>query len=111
ALVLDLAGLVAVGLLVNAALARLYRNWTQEAFTAGSIAYLAFFLVVLVGATLAQLLVGRTDLTRNHRGLSVALWVPLLLGALALDAASRWVVLPKAGDLLSADIVSEAPAG
>jgi len=111
ALVLDLAGLVAVGLWVNAALARLYRNWAQDAFTAGSISYLVLFLVVLIGATLAQLLVGRTDLTRNHRALSVALWVPLLLGALALDAVSRWVVSPKATDLLGADAVYQAPAG
>ncbi|HEV7667700.1 MAG TPA: hypothetical protein VGS22_04185 [Thermoanaerobaculia bacterium] len=110
-LVLDLAGLVAVGFWVNAALARLYRNWAQDAFTVGSISFLVLFLVVLIGATLAQLLVGRTDLARNHRALSIALWVPLLLGALALDAASRWVVSPKVGDLLSADIVSEAPAG
>lgn len=110
-LALDLAGLVVVGLLVNAALARLYRNWAQDAFAVGSIFYLVFFLIVLIFATLAQLLVGRTDLARNHRALSIALWVPLLLGALALDAAARWVVSPKVGDLVAANAVYEAPAG
>ncbi len=111
ALVLDLAGLVAVGFLVWAALTRLHHNWAQDAFGVGLIAFLALTLAALVGASLAQLLVGRTDLARSHRVLSIALWVPLLLGALALDAASRWVVSPKASDLLRADAVSEAPAG
>lgn len=111
ALGLDLAGLLAVGFLVWTALTRLYRTWAQDAFTIGAISYLVLFLIVLIGATLAQLLVGRTDLARSHRALSIALWVPLLLGALALDAVSRWVVSPKVQDLLGANAVYEAPAG
>jgi hypothetical protein len=111
ALGLDLAGLVAIGLLVGAALTRLYRNWAQDAYAVGSISYFVLFFIVLIGATLVQLLVGRTDLARSHRALSIALWVPLLLGALVLDAASRWVVSPNAGDLLGAEAVFEAPAG
>lgn len=110
-LVLDLASLVAVGLLVNAALARLYRNWAQETFTVGSISYLVLFLIVLIGATLVQLLVGRTDLARNHRALSIALWVPLLLGALALESVSRWVVSPDLSDLVRNAAVAQAPSG
>lgn len=111
ALVLDLASLVAVGLLVNAALTRLYRNRAQDVLWVGAGPLFAFLLLVLIGASLAQLLVGRTDLARSHRALSITLWVPFLLGALALDAASRWVVSPNAGDLLGADAVFEAPAG
>ncbi len=111
ALGLDLVGLLAVGLLVGAALTRLHRSWAQDAFSVGATSYLALFLIVLTGATLVQLLVGRTDLARGHRVLSIALWVPLLLGALALEAASRWVVTPKVTDLAGVDVVFEAPAG
>ncbi len=110
-LVLDFVGLVAVGLTVAAALNRLHRNWAQSALAVCEISFFAFLLVVLICASLAQLLVGRTDLARSHRALSIALWVPLLVGALALDAASRWVVSPKTSDLLRADAVFEAPAG
>lgn len=111
ALVLDLAGLVAVGLVVNAALARLYRNWVQEVLRVGAGYLFAFVLLVLIGASLAQLLIGRTDLARNHRALSMALWIPLLLGALALEAASRWVVSPDFSDLVRNASVSQAPSG
>ncbi len=111
ALVLDLAGLVAVGLLVNAALTRLYRNWVQDVLRGGAGYLFAFVLLVLIGASLAQLLSGRTDLARNHRALSMALWIPLLLGALALEAASRWVVSPDLSDLVRNAYVSQAPSG
>ena len=110
-LALDFVGLAAVGLTVAAALERLFRNGAQEALAVGQISFFVFLLLVLMGASLIQLLVGRTDLARSHRALSIALWVPLLLGALALDAASRWVVSPKVSDLLRAEAVFEAPAG
>jgi len=108
---LDLAGLLAVGLLAGSALERLHRNWAMDAFGVGAASFFAFLLLALTGASLVQVLFGRTDLVRSHRALSMALWVPLLLGAFALDAASRWVVSPGLSDLVRTESVSKAPAG
>ncbi|HXU46652.1 MAG TPA: hypothetical protein VN783_14085, partial [Thermoanaerobaculia bacterium] len=103
ALGFDLAGLVAVGLLAGAAISRLHRAWARDALEAGWIALFALVLLALIAASLAQLLVGRTDLARGHRALSLALWGILLAGGLALEASSRWVVAADVLDLTRID--------
>ncbi|MEP7013593.1 MAG: hypothetical protein ABJC13_25000 [Acidobacteriota bacterium] len=107
----DFAGLLAVGVLVETALSRLHRNWALDALGVGAISFSAFLLVVLIGASLVQILVGRTDLARSHKALSLALWGPLLLGALALEGASRWVLSPGLSDLKRVVTLFQAPAG
>lgn len=111
ALGLDLAGLLGVGLLLGAAFSRLLRNLAMDALGLCLILFVGLLFTALVGASLAQLLVGRTDLERGHRALSLALWTPLLAGSLALEAASRWVVSPRLRDLAVVDFVSQPRSG
>lgn len=107
----DLAALVAVGLLLVTAFARLYRSFALDALGLGVILFVLLFLGALIGSSLAQLLIGRTDLVRGHRALTLALWLPLLAGALALEIGSRWVVSPTVREVYHVTSVTEARVG
>ncbi len=110
-LAVDLAALAAIGLIVAGALSRLQSHWALEAFGAGAIALSAMGAVALIAASCAQVVRGRIDLARGHRALSIVLWGCLLLGALGLEAASRWVLSAEVGDLETETYTQVAPRG
>lgn len=107
----DLAALCVTGLLVGSAISRLDRHGVRLVLAWGGIAFAVFATLILVLASYVQMSRGRTDLARGHRTLSVVLWSGLLLGAVALEATSRWAVTPKLGDLVNASEVLSAPRG
>jgi hypothetical protein len=66
-------------------------------------------LFLIAGAF--QVSLGRTDLQRGHRVLSVAFWTPVLAILAGIALLARWVLNPTLDDLVRAEIVYAAPAG
>jgi hypothetical protein len=67
-------------------------------------------VLFLVGGAL-QLKLGRTDLQRGHRVLSLAFWTPAFAMLTGLALFAWWAVNPSMGDLVRCDVVSAAPGG
>jgi hypothetical protein len=68
-------------------------------------------LVALVFAGAVQTAVGRTDLRRGHRALSLTLWGTVLLALATLGAFVHWVVDVSIMDLDQAEASVVAPQG
>jgi hypothetical protein len=71
----------------------------------------AMALLALLVAGAVQVTMGRTDLWRCHRALSVTLWSLLLAGSLATVAYGRWLRAAEPTDLTGIGDVLPTPAG
>jgi len=110
-LVLDLAAFAVTFLLAFSALGRLNLGMTPITLDIASAGFDALVLAALGAAGAAQVVAGRSDARRGHRALSLALWGPLLAGAMALHAYAQWVLSATPSDLASLWWVEPAPAG
>lgn len=110
-LLLDLAAAVGIAGLVMATGHRLV---DQGAFFVAQLllaAFLALLVVALLGASLAQILRGRTDLHSGHRWLSCVLWSVLLGSGVVLASYSEWILSARPKDLRQVIAARSAPVG
>lgn len=89
----------------------LQREGAFDLFEWGGLGFAAAALCAVFLAGLVQVTLGRTDLRRGHRLLSLTLWT--LVGAATLGHAiyARWALRVTPGDLVSIHGVLPAPAG
>lgn len=110
-LVLDLAALTIVVSVFSSSTKRLvYAGATDPAALVFSRVLLLTFIVLgAAGAT--QVAAGRTDARRCHRILSLVLWAPLLVLAIAVHAYAGWVLGATPADLTGPLKVEPSPVG
>lgn len=68
-------------------------------------------LVALLAAGAVQTVVGRADLKRGHKALSLTLWATLGITVLGLDAYALWATRISPSDLARVESVYAAPTG
>lgn len=103
--------LVSVSLLVRHAAVRLW-DFGAAPIAVALLALLATaFFAALLGAGVLQISIGRADIRRGHRAISLTLCSVLLPAALAAEAYSAWFVAPGPTDLVTIHRVVPAPRG
>ena len=105
-LLLDLAALAVGAALVVEAVRALRRVYVWQAVAAGAIALTALAVVALLVAGFFAVHRGRGDLAAAHRALSLALWPPVLAGALGFLLFAGWVVGAPIDSLESPRVVT-----
>src|SRR5262249_18316930 len=72
----------------------------------------AGFSFLLLVASAAAVLIGRTDIRRAHRALSITFWSVILFSLIGFDGFTHWVVAATPKDLSSLDYGTNiAPQG
>jgi len=110
-LLFDLIALGTVAALVQIAEGKLrFQGALTPAFHIVEAVLVTTFLVLLA-ASLVQVVRSRTDLRKSHRWLSVTLWSPLLVFGLASQGYAHWVLDISPEDLDEISFVQSAPVG
>jgi hypothetical protein len=127
-LLLDVGGALLTSLVAWGALARLHAAFASRLVVWGelarvhtalasrplvwAIAGIAIALpLALLAASAAQVALGRTDLRRAHRVLSLTLWGGMLAAALGVAGYSRWLLAATPVDLEAVAAAKVAPRG
>jgi len=110
-IILDVVMVVLLPAMAWWALRRVMTFQTPLLFVVLIVAFAASLLAGLLAAGAAQTMLGRADLRRGHRVLSLTLWTILTAGVLAADGYALWAVTVSPKDLRSVMRVSSAPTG
>jgi hypothetical protein len=110
-LALDFAGLGLVAALFWSGNQLLWREGAVDVLDWGGLGFAAAAFVAASLAGLSQVALGRTDLRRGHRVLSLTLWAGLGLAVAVHAAYVRWALAVTPDDLVRIAGIVPAPAG
>jgi hypothetical protein len=110
-IILDVVMVVLLPTLAWWAFRRVMTFQTPLLFMVLIVAFAVCLLVGLLAAGAVQTVVGRADLRRGHRALSLTLWAILAVCVLAADGYALWATAVSPKDLRSVATVAPAPAG
>jgi len=114
-LVLDVLGIAVTVLLLGAAAGQLrvmqitWRGSEWSVFLTGCLVLAA--APALLASSIAGVSMGRTDIGRSHKAMSVVLWSCLTVGAIACFGGATWYVNSSPRELVALASVKAAPDG
>lgn len=110
-IVLDVAMVVLLPALAWWAVRRVMTFQTPLLFMVLLVAFAVSVLAGLLAAGAVQTVMGRADIRRGHRVLSLTLWAILAVCVLAADGYALWATAVSPKDLRSVATVAQVPAG
>lgn len=84
---------------------------TMSLITAGAILVAVILISAALPASYLALRVGRSDIKRVHKALSISLWSLTLVGLLSFNSFVYWVVKAAPSDIRRIEYVEAAPTG